>query len=340
MKMEKEYGVLIVGTGWVSGEHIRAFEMNPASHVVGIVSRDAEKGRRKAVECNIPNAKIYTKYEDGLKDPDVNIVCICTPNHLHAEQTIGAAQAGKHILIEKPIAVTWEDAKAMKAAVDKAGVKTLVGYVLHWNPLFLTAKKLKERYIGDLYYAEADYFHRVTEQYPCYGWTVKKDIGGSSLLAGGCHAVDAIRQFMGQDVEEVTAYSSSCRTDLEFKGTIAALLKFKNGTMGKIGSSYDAISPYIFNLHLFGNKGTLINNKLYSPGEIELQKDFMLLPVETPDSGDVTHHPFPQEINYFIDCIKNNKKPEVDLDDAMKTQEIVFAADLSAESGRPVKLPL
>lgn len=336
----KNYGVLIVGTGWVSSEHIRAFEMNPNTHVAAIVSRSLEKGSAKAREYGANEAKIYTDYEKALQDPAVDIVCICTPNHLHAQQTILAAQAGKHILIEKPISLNWEDAKSMKAAVDKAGVKTLVGYVLRWNPLFQTAKNMMDDYIGKLYYAETDYFHRVTEEYPCYEWTVKKGVGGSSLLAGGCHAVDAMRWFMQDDVEEVVAYSSKLRDDLEFDGTLVLLLKFKNGAVGKIGSSYDIISPYIFNLHLFGDKGSLLNDKLYSPGRIVEQKDYAYLPVTTPDSGDVTHHPFPQEVNHFVDCIINDKETLVSLGDAMKTQEIVFAADLSAATGKPVKLPL
>lgn len=336
----KKYGVLIVGTGWVSGEHIRAFSMNPHSEVVAIVSRNADKAVAKAKEYGLVGVNCYTDYDQALKDSRVDIVCICTPNHLHTVQTIKAAEAGKHILIEKPIALSWDDALAMKKAVDKAGVKTLVGYVLRWNPLFETAKKIQDRFLGRLYYAETDYFHRVTETYPCYDWTRKKSVGSSSLLAGGCHAIDAIRWFMQSDVIEVTAYSSKSRNDLEFDGTIAVLLKFANGTMGKVGSSYDSVSPYIFNLHLFGDKGTLLNNKLFSPDEIPGQKDFMEIPVTTPDSGDVSHHPFPQEIHHFIDCILQDQETIVNLNDAMKTQEIIFAADLSAEIGKPVRLPL
>jgi predicted dehydrogenase len=337
----KNYGVAIIGTGWVSGEHIRAFEMNENSSVVAIVSRSLEKGEAKAKEYNLKNYKVYTDYDECLNDSRVDIVCICTPNHMHAEQTIKAANAKKHILIEKPIALNWEDAKKMKEAVDHAGVKTLVGYVLRWNPLFITAKRMMEQgYIGNLYYAETDYFHRVTDSYPCYDWTCKKDIGGSSLLAGGCHAVDAMRWFMQDDVIEVTAYSSSCRKDLEFDGTLVMILKFKNGAIGKIGSSYDTISPYIFNVHLFGDKGSLLNNKVYSPKMLEGQLDFMDIPVVSPDSGDVTHHPFPQEIDHFIECIIEDKETIVSLDDAMKTQEVVFAADKSALENHPVKLPL
>jgi len=336
----KKFGVAIVGTGWVSGEHIRSFEMNPHSNVVAIVSRNKEKGKAKAAEYGLDDCKVYTDYDECLKDSRVDIVCICTPNHLHAEQTIKAANAKKHILIEKPVALSWEDSKAMKKAVDEAGVVTLVGYVLRWNPLFMTAKNMMHQgYLGNLYYAETDYFHRVTESYPCYEWTCKKGVGGSSLLAGGCHAVDAMRWFMQDDVVEVTAYSTSCRKDLEFDGTLVMILKFKNGAIGKIGSSYDTISPYIFNLHLYGDKGSLQNNRIYSPEMIEGQNDYMTIPVTTPDSGDVTHHPFPQEIDHFIECIIEGKETIVSLNDAMKTQEVVFAADISAAENRPVKLP-
>lgn len=339
--MEKVYGVMIVGTGWVSGEHIRAFGMNEHAKVVAIVSRNAQKGRAKADEYHLgEDCRIYTSYEEGLKDPNVDIVVICTPNNMHCEQTIKAAQAGKHILIEKPVALTWEDTKRMDKAVRKAGVKTLVGYVLHYNPLFVAAKKLQADFIGKLAYVEADYFHRVMSDIPCYEWTCKKSVGGSSLLAGGCHAVDAVRWFMQDDVVSVYAQSSKMREDLEYDGTITLVLKFKNGATAKVGSSYDFISPYVFNIHLCGDKGTLWNDKLWSPSMIAEQRDYMQLPLLTPNSGDVKHHPFPEEVAHFMDCIVNNRETDCSMADAVKTQEVVFAADLSAATGKAIQLPL
>ena len=339
--MTKKFGVMIVGTGWVSGEHIRAFEMNEHAEVRAIVSRSYEKGRAKADEYNLGDrCKVYTDYDEALKDPNVDIVVICTPNDMHCEQTIKAAQAHKHILLEKPVALTWEDTLRMDKAVREAGVKTLVGYVLHYNPLFMAAKKLQKDFIGKLTYAETDYFHRVTSNIPCYEWTCKKSVGGSSLLAGGCHAVDAMRWFMQDEVVSVYAQSSKMRTDLEFDGTIAIILKFKNGAVAKIGSSYDFISPYVFNLNLCGDKGTLWNDKLWSPGMIPEQRDYMQLPVLTPNSGDVKHHPFPEEVEHFMDCIVNDRETDCPLSDAVKTQEVVFAADRSAATGEVIKLPL
>ena len=337
----KKYGVMIVGTGWVSGEHIRAFEMNDHAQVAAIVSRRYEKGRAKADEYGLGECcRVYTDYDEALKDPNVDVVVICTPNDMHCEQTVKAARAGKHILIEKPVALTWEDTLHMQAAVSKAGVKTLVGYVLHYNPLFMAAKKLQSEFIGKLFYAEADYFHRVMSDIPCYEWTCKKSVGGSSLLAGGCHAVDAVRWFVRDEVESVYAQSSKLRTDLEFDGTISIILKFLSGAVAKIGSSYDIISPYVFNLHLCGDKGTLWNDRLWSPGVITEQRDYMQLPVLTPNSGDVQHHPFPEEAAHFVDCIINDRETDCPLSDAVKTQEVVFAADRSALTGEAVRLPM
>jgi predicted dehydrogenase len=337
----KKYGVMIVGTGWVSGEHIRAFEMSDKAEIRAIVSRDYHRGRAKSNEYNLGDkCKIYTNYDEALEDPNIDIVVICTPNNMHCEQTIKAAAAHKHILIEKPLALSWEDSLRMRDAVNKAGVKTLVGYVLHYNPLFMAAKKLQKDFIGKLFYAETDYFHRVTSEIPCYEWTCKKSVGGSSLLAGGCHAVDAMRWFMEDEVTSVYAQTCRLRNDLEFEGTIAIILKFKNGAVAKIGSSYDFISPYIFNVHLCGDKGTLWNDKLWSPYMIPEQNDYVHIPVDTPNSGDVKHHPFPEQALHFIDCIENNKETNCSIDDALKTQEIVFAADQSALTGQVVHLPL
>lgn len=334
------YGVLIVGAGWVSGAHIRAFEQNPHARVVAICSRRAETARQKAADFQLSDCAVYTDVSEALRDPRVDIAVICTPNHLHCEQVLLAAEAGKHVLIEKPIALSYADALAMQAAIHKAGVRSLVGYVLHYNPLFVTAKKMQKDFIGDIRYAETDYFHRVEDDIPCYEWNRTTAVGGSSLLAGGCHAVDAMRWFMREEVVSVYAQTCRIREDFEFDGTAAVILKFANGAVGKVGSSYDFLSPYVFNVRLCGTKGTLWNDRLWSPGMIEKQQDYLQLPVLLPNSGDVSHHPFPEQAAHLIDCIRKGRETDCSIDDAVKTQEVIAAADLSAKTGKAVHLPL
>ena len=337
----KQYGVLIVGAGWVSEAHIRAFQKDRRARIVAVMSRREESVRQRIKSCGLDeDCAVYTDYAQALADPRVDIAVICTPNHLHCEQTIAAAEAGKHVLIEKPAALTWEDSLRMNEAIKKAGVRSLVGYVLHFNPLFETAKNLQEEFLGEIQYAETDYFHRVEDDIPCYDWNRTTAVGGSSLLAGGCHAVDAMRWFMGEEVETVYAQSARIREDFEFPGTTIVLLRFKSGKIAKVGSSYDFISPYVFNVKLCGTKGTLWNEKLWSPEKICRQLDYVTLPVTLPNSADVSHHPFPQQASHLLDCIEQGIETNCPMSDALKTQEIIAAADLSAKIGKPIRLPL
>ena len=230
----------------------------------------------------------------------------------------------------------------MQQKIHENDVKTIVGFVLRWNPLFKTAKEMiKQEIIGKPFYAEVDYLHAITPEYPCYSWSVKKETGGSILQVGGCHAVDGLRWFMQQEAVEVTALSGRYRDDFEQDTTVTLISKFEDGTMGKVCCSYDVVCPYIYNVKLFGEKGTLINDKVWSKNTFPGQEDWMTIPTTTPDSGDVSHHPFPDEVNHFVDTILNDTPCIIDIDDAMKTFEIIEAADRSAMNhGSSVKLPL
>jgi predicted dehydrogenase len=335
-------GVGIIGTGWVSGEYIRAFSINPHTEVISLCSRSKERAATKAAEYNLKNCTCVTDPEDMVKLQGLDIVCINTPNFLHAEQAILAAEHKKHIVIEKPIATHWQDMKRMKEAVDKAGVITIVGFVLRWNKLFITVKKMiEDGVLGKVFYVEVDYLHAITPEYLCYPWSIKKETGGSILQVGGCHAVDGLRWFVGDEATQVVALSMGYRPDFEQDTTITFVARFKNGAMGKVCCSYDVACPYIYNLEIFGDRGTLRNDKLWAVQSFPGQDEWITIPTTTPDSGDVTHHPFPDEVDHFVDCILQNKKTIVDLDDAIKTFEIIEAADRSAENGgEPVKLPL
>jgi len=339
-KFKKGFGVGIVGAGWVSGEHIKAYANNPYTEIQGITSRNPANGRAKLDECGVPG-KVYQSYDDMLADANIDIISICTPPDLHCDQVIKGAKAGKHLVIEKPLAMNYEDTLRMVEAVEEAGVSTVVSFVLRWNPMFQTTKKLlADDTIGDIMYMECDYWHWVGPHYKQYEWSKTKAKGGDSLLSAGCHAVDALRWF-GGEIEEVIGYSAKgfYGSDYEFDPNLVAILKFKSGVIGKVSSLLECKTPYIFNLHIAGQKGTLLNNKVYShkfPG----QKGYFEYPVILPDSGDVTHHPFAEEINHFIDCLHEGKKPICDLNDAAKTMEVCFAIGKSVETGKPVSLPL
>lgn len=192
----KRMGVLIIGAGDVSSQHISAFQNNPHTEVKAICSRTRSSCEKRAEQANLQDVAIYTDYRKALQHSGIEIVSICTPHHLHCEHTLAAAQAGKHLVIEKPIANTLEDIQQMEAAVKKSGVKTVVSFVLRWNPLFQTIKQMiTDDAVGQVYYVETDYQHYLSTQWGSWDVGCKKETGVSAFLVAGCHAVDALRWF-------------------------------------------------------------------------------------------------------------------------------------------------
>lgn len=344
----KEHGVGIVGTGWVSSEYIRAFQSNSHTRVAAICSRSKERGEAKAREFGLREVQIYTDYQKMLENSDLDIVCLCSPNFLHAEQTIQAAKAGRNVVIEKPVALNLKDLKRMRNAVRRAKIKTVVGFVLRWNPLFETIKSMIENdFVGNVFYVEADYQDNIGPWLHGWDWTRRMDTGGGTFLVGGCHAMDAIRWFAGrkrfeaEDIVEVSAYSGGYRKgrDLEWDGFSVALVKFRNGALGKVSSNNDCVMPYGFPVSIFGNKGTIKDNRIWSHKFLG-QKGWVQIPTILPDSGEVTHHPFQGEVDHFVECIIYDRNSHCDLESAINTHEACIATMLSSEENRPIKLPL
>lgn len=341
--MSDTIGVAILGTGWVSNEHIKAFERNPHTKVVGLLSRDRARAEAKAREHGLSGCRAFTDLRELLADDSIRIVSVCTPHHLHAEQGIASAEAGRHILVEKPMALTLSEVRGLHAAVEKSRVKSLVSFVLRWNPLFETIKAmLADNLIGKLYIAEVDYLSGIGSWYTGYEWMRRKQYGGSNMLSAACHAVDAVRWFVGGEVLEVFAYSNTGagnRLRYEYDTNSITLMRFADGVVGKVACSIEWVAPYNFPIVLMGNAGTIRNNQVFTsrwPG----QKSWATVPTILPDSAEVTHHPFVAEVDHFVDCLLNDRESHCNVADAVRTHEICLAADISAREGRPVKLPL
>lgn len=334
-----DIGVGILGTGWVAGEHIKSFQKDPHTQVVALASRTPEGARAKAAETGLDAATIHGSYEEMLQDPRVDAVSICTPPNQHPKQVIQAARAGKHILIEKAVANDPKSLGEMTRAVKEAGVKTVVSFVLHWNPEFLWIRRmLDEQAIGQIFYAEVDYWHEIGPWYGQYRWNIKKEVAGSTFLSAGCHAVDAMRWFVGDEPEEVSAYANQINPDYEYPTNCVGVVKFKRGAIGKVSSIFDVKCPYAFNVDLLGDKGAIRDNRIFAKEFLAGATDWVSVPTVRPDSGDVAHHPFDGEIGHFVDCIMRSEESPVNLEDAARTHAMCYALDRSAREGRPVKL--
>ncbi len=349
---EEIYGAAVHGAGWVSTQHAKAYIDNPYSKIVAISSRKEQSAKNLADMYGLKHAKIYTSYDKLIEDPDVDIISICTPQHLHSEEVVKAAGAKKHLVIEKPAAHTLDGLKAMRDAVRKANVKTVVSFCLRWNPVVETVKTmLADDFFGQVYYIEADYQSPIGTWWSGWEWGRKKDIGVSSFLVAGVHSIDLARwlaeteRYKATNITEVIAYAGGYRKGkekppMEYDGLEVMMVKFDNGVLGKVSSNYDVVQPYNFVWNIFGDKGTCKNHRVWSkkfPG----QNDWVSIPGIMPDTAEVTHHPFNDEINHFVDCIRENKESYLNLEDAVNTHEAAFAAMISySEGNRIVKLPL
>lgn len=363
MKAKDKFGVLIHGAGWVSGQHAAAFRSNPATRVVAVSSRTLAGARRRIAESELGGAEAYDDLAQALRHPGVDIVVICTPQHVHCANVLAAAAAGKHLVIEKPVGISPAELRRMREAVHRAGVRTIVSFVLRWNPLFRLLKtRIAEGDLGRVYSVEADYLSHNSAWWSGWSATCTTRNGVSAMLVAGCHAVDALRWFAAPGEEEaadpveVFAIAGGWRKGrrdswdplrnawvgdippMEYHGLELALVKFANGVVGKVSVNFDCIMPYRFPLRIFGDRGTVMDSRLWShhfPG----QRDWIELPVITPDSADVTHHPFQAQTDHFVDCLRRGVESHCNLDDAIRTHEVVFAALRSERTGRAVRLP-
>jgi len=217
----------------------------------------------------------------------------------------------------------------------------VVSFVLRWNPLVTTAKALlDDGALGRPLYVQTDYWHNGEQGgYPgAKGRLGKGTI--SAMLSGGCHAMDLARYLMNSDIVEVTALEFTALDAPQAPVNQVALVRFANGMAGKVSACTEQWMPYQFNVDILGTDGGLRDDRFYSR-KLPATLGWASFPTVLPNSGSVSHHPFPAEIDHFIDCIRSGVESHANLRDAVNSHEACFAADLSGrEGGRPVALPL
>jgi predicted dehydrogenase len=286
----------------------------------------------------------YTNLDQMLADPNIDVVSICSYPHQHADQIVAAAKAGKHLIIEKPITLTLEDARRVTAAVKAAGVKTCVCFECRFASQMVATKALVDRgLLGQLHYGEVDYYHGIGPWYGQFRWNTSKESGGSSLLSAGCHAMDALLLCMGGEVESITSHATTSSSPIfsqyKYPTTSVSVLRFKSGALGKVASVIDCFQPYYFHTHLVGSEGSLLDNKFHSNALGTNKHSWSQLSMKMLDSGDVSDHPYQSQFQTFFDSLERGADmPLTSFHESIKSHLAVLAADLSAREGRTVNM--
>jgi UDP-N-acetyl-2-amino-2-deoxyglucuronate dehydrogenase len=340
----KTYNVGVIGHGWVASAHIPALNGTRQAQVTAIYTRrDLDPAEASARYGG--NIKVYRDLDAMLADTTIHAVSICSFPKDHAKQFVAAVKAGKHIIIEKPLALSLKDLEAMAAALKGTKIKTCVCFEVRYSGQFQSIQGVLDAgLIGDVHFAEVDYFHGVGPWYGQFRWSHLKAEAGGSLLSAGCHALDALLMVMKGEPAEVSAYATSGKSEhfapYDFPTTQISIVKFKDGRVGKTTSCLDCLQPYYFHTHIVGSHGSILDNKFHSTklGMLDKHK-WSQLSFAPVDSGDVKDHPYLTQFQAFFDALDARAEmPLTSFWDAYKTHRVIFAADKSAATGRPAKV--
>jgi UDP-N-acetyl-2-amino-2-deoxyglucuronate dehydrogenase len=342
--MSKKYNVGIIGYSWAATAHIAAIAGTKQGQVTAVYSSRSLDAAELSARHGCP-IQVYSDLEAMLASPDIHVVDVAGYPDQHSEQFIRAARRGKHVIIEKPLAVEWSQIREMKKAVDESRVRTCVCLECRYSSQFIATKSVVDSgLLGRLHYAEVDYFHGIGPWYGQYRWNTRRELGGSALLTAGCHALDALLLCMNSDVEEVTSYATQSANPAfsayEYRTSSTTILKFANGSIGKCAAIVDCLQPYYFHTHLVGSEGSLLDNKFHSQRLGGLNRHaWSQLSMKMLDSGDVADHPYQTQFQAFFDALDaGTEMPLTSFADGFATHRVIAAADKSAAEGRPVKL--
>ncbi|MDD5676547.1 MAG: Gfo/Idh/MocA family oxidoreductase [Kiritimatiellae bacterium] len=324
----------LVGLGWMGSEHARNISANPKAELAAICDTEPANIRKFPSAAGF-KGKVFKDYKAMLASR-IDAVVIASPNALHAEMTVAAARAGKHIYCEKPMAITLADCRRVREAVTRAGVKYLIGYHRRLNPLYQYARRLlDEGRLGRPFMVESDYLHHVPGHLGIWSWLGKERIAGSLFHAGSGHNVDLIRYFCG-DVTEVACMKDAFLPrdpQVETEDTALAVFRFKSGAIGKVQCCVGPILPFHFNFKLYGTKGTVLDNRVWLDdmprfAEAGRESGGLTLPESwIPDNvqGGASE-PWDKLMGHFIAMLTENAPCLNDVTSAYQTSLACFAA--------------
>jgi glucose-fructose oxidoreductase len=322
----------VVGLGHIAQVAVLpAFRHARNSRLAALVSGDRQKRAQLSRKYKVP-AFSYEEYEDCLANVDA--VYIALPNSMHAEYTIRAANAGVHVLCEKPLAVTVEECERMIEACESADVKLMTAYRLHFETATIRAIELaRKRKLGQPKFFSSIFSMRVKPE----NIRTQAELGGGTLYDLGVYCINAARNLFGAEPVEVFAYSvNTARNRMpEIDETTAAVLRFEDDQLATFVTSFNSADTGGYSI--VGEKGSLKLDPGYEYAEglsYELTIDG-----KTTTKTTAKRDQFAPELVHFSDCILRSRDPEPSGLEGLQDVRVVEALYESARRGQPVRLP-
>ena len=335
----------IIGCGVISGWHAEAIEKIEGARLAGVT--DVYEPARTAF-ARKHRVKAYDSIESLLADPSIDVVNICTPSGLHASLAVSAANAGKNIIVEKPMAITAAQIADVLEACERNKVKLAVISQLRFSDAVCSLKKAVDSgAMGKLILGDLDMkYCRTQEYYDKSAWrgTWKME-GGGALMNQGIHGIDLLQYVMGP-VKSVTAITRTLTRKIEVEDTAVAVLEFKNGALGHITGTTSIYPGSPRTLEVCGDRGTvkLMEDSIVSwdiQGQDKLPDGVTLGGKSMNTSSDPMNFSAAghiRQISDMVDAIRNNRSPMVDQYEGKRPVELILAIYESSRTGKTVNL--
>ena len=341
-------GIGVIGGGGIAAEgHIRGYQDDPRCQVRALWDADDARGHSAASELGV--ASVARSLDALLARDDIAAVSVCTPDHTHGAICHAALQAGKHVLCEKPLCTTRDDAAQLVRDVRATGLTFLAGHVYHFRPDY---RAMVEAYrageIGAVWLAEGDYISDMRAFYGADGltpWRTDARAPQDILLGGGCHPLGLMLWALDTEVREVFAFANhKAEPTLPLNDCYVLALSFANGSVGKLiaASGNRGYAPSGGHLVLYGTEGTLWGGRLYR-NDPETHRSALLrdFKEEFKDHKPRVHntkqvHHWAEQCSHFLDCIAGEVQPFTSVETGARVVAALAAGVESARTGRAV----
>jgi myo-inositol 2-dehydrogenase/D-chiro-inositol 1-dehydrogenase len=337
----------LIGSAFVSTIHAESIARVKGAAVAAVASPSQGKAAEFAVKHGIPNH--FSDYRALLESPDIDAVVLGLPNDLHCEVTVAAAQVGKHVICEKPLCTTLDEADQMIAACKSAGVLLLYAEELLFAPKYVRAKQLvDDGALGDVFLIKQSEKH--SGPHTPWFWDISRS-GGGAMMDMGCHGVEYARWVLGRPkAKSVYAHLGNYVWKERTKGEDNSILivEFEGGATAMIEDSWAKFGGMEDNTEIYGSKGSAYADLLRGNSILTYSQSGYGYAVEKADTTkgwtftmfeELFNSGYPSEFEHFTACIKDGAMPRVTGEDGRVVLEVLFAGYEAAGTGKRVELP-
>ncbi len=338
----------IIGSQFAADIHADSFRMMPdEAEVVAIASPTPGNAEKLAKKHNIP--RFFTDYREMLSEKDIEMVTITAPNDLHAQMTVDIANAGRHVVCEKPLCMTLEEADLMIETCKKKGVLLMYAEELFFAPKYVKAKEMTDQgAFGKVYMVKQSEKH--FGPHAPWFWDVERS-GGGVFMDMGCHGIAFCYWFLGRPkIKTVYCHMNTYVHGDQTKGedNSICILEFENGAIGVVEDSWARRGGMSDSIEIYGEGGVsyadlLMGNALPTYSEYGYGYAVEKAPTTKgwtyPVFEELWNYGFPQELRHFARCVRGKDEPQTTGEDGRLVQEVLYAGYHSAAIGRKVELP-